>query len=320
MSQSGRFLNLKNFKFSERITTIARRAVQIISFLFINYMIFEFIFQADLSALEGFVKILPILNSARNPLSEGAGTTEYIFYAISQGIFPLLIIAGFMLVILFTSRFFCGWICPIGTIQDAVSYIPVENKTMKLSTHKQLLKLKYLIAIVLIVLIVPLGISRTTDIGFYREFKEGLGAFSDKPVGFFSLSEYIFVFFPNLIVEMFDTGGIQPLFADFGTFFIFAFYIGIILISVWYPRFYCRYMCPFGAFAAVVGDYSLLKLSRSPVKCVGRAECGICERECPKQIRILDEPFEFFTGQGECNLCLKCKERCPYTAITVRFG
>ncbi|MBD3253448.1 MAG: hypothetical protein GF383_00065, partial [Candidatus Lokiarchaeota archaeon] len=73
-------MSLKNFKVTDRIATITRRAVQIISFLFINYLIFEFIFSADLSALQGFVRILPILNSARNPLSEGAGTTEFIFY------------------------------------------------------------------------------------------------------------------------------------------------------------------------------------------------------------------------------------------------
>lgn len=314
------FLSLKNFKLSDRIATISRRIVQIISFLFINYLIFEFIFSADLSALKDFVRILPILNSARNPLSEGAGTTEYIFYSIIQGIFPLIIIGGLLLVLLLTNRFFCGWICPIGTIQDGLSYIPVDKKTLKLNTHKKLLNLKYIIIIFLIIIIVPLGISKTTDIGFYREFKDGLGAFADKPVGFFSLSEYIFVFFPNLIAEMIDVGGLEPLFSDFGVFLIFLFYIIVILLSVWYPRFYCRYLCPFGAIAAFVGEYSLLRLGRSPVRCVGRSECGICERECPKQIRILDEPFEFFTGQGECNLCLKCKERCPYTAIMVRFG
>ena len=78
-------------------------------------------------------------------------------------------------------------------------------------------------------------------------------------------------------------------------------------------------MCPFGAIAAAVSDYSFLKLTRSPVRCVGKA-CGICERVCPKQVRMLDEPYESFTGNGECNLCLRCKERCPHNAIGIRFG
>ena len=92
------------------------------------------------------------------------------------------------------------------------------------------------------------------------------------------------------------------------------------ILSVWYPRIYCRYLCPFGAIASSISEYSFLKLSRSPVRCVGRTECGICEKVCPKQIRILDEPFEFFTGKGECNYCLKCRELCPYNAINIKFN
>jgi len=89
---------------------------------------------------------------------------------------------------------------------------------------------------------------------------------------------------------------------------------------VWYPRIYCRYICPFAAVSSAITDYAFLKLSRNPVKCVGRSECGICEDICPKQIRILDEPFEFFTGKGECNFCLECKEKCPHDAILIKFG
>jgi ferredoxin len=69
--------------------------------------------------------------------------------------------------------------------------------------------------------------------------------------------------------------------------------------------------------------FSFLKFKRNPVKCVGRRECGECESVCPLQIRILDEPFEGFTGNGECNLCGKCKEVCnklPYDAINLKFG
>jgi len=139
-------------------------------------------------------------------------------------------------------------------------------------------------------------------------------------MGFFSLSEYIFVFFPNMIIDMIQTGSMQPLFSNLLTFIVFFFYLIIIVLSVWYPRVYCRYFCPFAAIASAVSEYSFLKLTRNPVRCIGRSECGICEKICPKQIRILDEPFEFFTGKGECNFCLKCKESCPYDAIDMKFG
>ena len=304
-------LNLK-----EHSITLVRRVVQIIAFLLINYVILETIFGINLNAFEGLVKVLPILNSPRNPLSTGAGILEYIFYSIGQGFFPIMLIGIFILVILFTNRSFCGWVCPIGTIQDALAYIPVKKRAPKIKTHRFFLKIKYVFIIILIIFIVPLGITSTANQLFYVDFKQQLGAFADKPIGYFSMSEFIFYYFIHFITNWTEFIAL----GDWGAILIFVFYFLILVLSIWYPRVYCRYFCPFAALSSVVSDYSFLKTSRNPVKCVGRTECGICEKVCPKQIRILDEPFEFFTGNGECNFCLTCKEKCPYEAIIIKFG
>jgi len=295
---------------------LARRMVQIVTFLLINYVIIETIFTINLKGFEGLIKVLPILNSPRNPLSQGAGILEYIFYSIGNGFFPLLLISVFILFILFTNRSFCGWVCPIGTIQDVCTAIPTKKKTIKTKTHKSLLNIKYVFIIILIIFIVPLGLTKDVNQLFYLEFKTQLGEFGNKPIGYFSMSEFIFSYFTEFITDwstIFNSG-------NWGAIFIFLFYLIILILSIWYPRMYCRYFCPFAALSAVVADYSFLKLSRNPVRCVGRSECGICEKICPKQIRILDEPFEFFTGNGECNICLICKEKCPHNAIIIKFG
>ena len=313
-------MNIKISRLKNRSITIFRHIVQIIAFLLINYIILEVIFTINLLRLEGILKFLPVLNSPRNPISTGAGILEYIFFFLAEGIFPFLLLGILILIILFTNRFFCGWICPIGTIQDACAAVPTKKRTIKIDTHNSLLRIKYLIVIFMLLILLPLSISRLTNYSFYLQFKENLGNLSNKPLGYFSLSEYIFVFLPNMIKDIFTYGSLAPLFDTLLSFFIFFVYLILIILSIWYPRVYCRYFCPFGAVASTISEYSLLKLSRSPVRCVGRSDCGICEKVCPKQIRILDEPFEFFTGKGECNLCLKCKEDCPYKAITLKFG
>lgn len=297
-----------------------RRIAQVVAFFLVNYLILEAIFSINLLSLNSFIKVLPILNAPNNPLSNGAGILEYIFFIITDGIFPLFLIAVLILVLLFTNRVFCGWICPIGTFQDACAAIPTRKRKVKTSTHKSLLKIKYVLVILIIIIIIPLGVTKVSNITFYSDYKANLGILGENPMGYFSLSEFIFVFFPNLIGDMISTGSFQPLFSNFLVVFTFFFYIILIILSVWYPRVYCRYICPFGAVASAMGEYSFLKLSRNPVKCVGRTECGVCEKVCPKQIRILDEPFEFFTGKGECNFCLKCKDLCPYDAINIKFG
>jgi len=313
-------LNIRDFKFKDHLITIFRRIVQIIAFLLINYVILELIFTVNLIGLEGLMKTLPILNSPRNPLSTGAGILEYIFYFISEGILPIFLIGVLIIIIIFTGRFFCGWICPIGTIQDACTAIPTRKRTFKISTNKSLLRIKYIIIIFLIILLIPLPFIKAMNVGFYDVYRDNIGDFGLKPLSYFSLSEYIFVFFPNLVMEIFQTSSLGPIFSNLLVFIISIFYLILIVLSIWYPRIYCRYFCPFGAVAAKISEYSLLKLSRSPVRCVGRADCGICEKVCPKQIRMLEEPFEFFTGKGECNYCLKCKESCPYKAINIKIG
>ncbi len=310
----------RNFNLKSQKTTIVRRIVQITAFLIINYAILEFIFAFNLISLEGLIKILPILNTPRNPLSEGTGFTEFIFFSISEGEFPFFIISIFLIVVLFTGRFSCGWLCPIGTIQDGLSALTSKKRTVRLDRHETYLNIKYVIIVPIFLIILSMGIARSTNIVFYFEIKEFLGSFGQKPLSYFSLSEYIFVFFPNLITQMINAQGLGPLFSDFLVFFTFLFYLSILIVAIWHPRAYCRYLCPYAAISSIVCDYSFLKLSRSPVKCVGRNECGLCEKKCPKQIRILDEPFEFFSGRGECDLCLKCKQVCPYNAISLKFG
>ena len=313
-------MDLKNFKIRDHIITIFRRIIQIFAFFLINYIILELIFSINLIGLEGILKVLPILNSPRNPISNTAGILEFIFFSITEGILPFFLIGLLIIIIIFTGRFFCGWICPIGTIQDLCAAIPTNKKTIKANTHKSLLKIKKYIVVFLFIIIIPLGFAITQNLTFYTEYRTNLGDLGEKPLSYFSLSEYIFVFFPNMIKEIFQTSSLAPIFSNIIVFFISIFYFVLIIASVWYPRIYCRYICPFAAVASMASEYSFLKLSRSPVRCVGRTDCGICEKKCPKQIRILDEPFEFFTGKGECNYCLKCKEACPYKAIDIKYG
>ncbi|MFX1275075.1 MAG: 4Fe-4S binding protein [Promethearchaeota archaeon] len=306
----------------EHSITITRRIVQIVAFFMINYVILEVLFSINFIAIEGVFKVLPFLHSPRNPLSEGAGFLEYIFFSLAEGVFPFFLVGILILIILLTNRFFCGWICPIGTIQDGCAAIGKKRRrTLKKGTHEKLLKIKFLPLFLLGFLMVTLALTKLFDPYVYESYKNGIfGTAIPQPLQFFSLSEFLFYSLPNAIKTSWETGSILPFFTNFLLLLVYLFYFIVLIGSIWYPRLYCKYFCPFGAAATLINKYTLLKLSRSPVKCVGKAECGKCELVCPKQIRILDEPFEFFTGKGECNYCLMCKEACPYDAINIKFG
>ena len=51
-------------------------------------------------------------------------------------------------------------------------------------------------------LVVPLAITATVNLPFYIEYRANLGDFGDKPLSYFSLSEFIFVVFPDLIIQI----------------------------------------------------------------------------------------------------------------------
>ncbi|MBN1803569.1 MAG: 4Fe-4S binding protein [Candidatus Lokiarchaeota archaeon] len=322
MSLKSKFIKYKKeFKFADHTITIARRIVQIVAFVILNYVILELIFSVNLLVLDGLFKVVPFLSSPNNHLTGGAGIVEYIYYSFVEGVFPVFLIGILILILLLTNRFFCGWICPVGAIQDACHAIPTKNKkSIKQTTHKKLLKLKFVPVILVLCVLIPLFVSKTLDPEFYTNYKQSVISIAQNPLGYFSLSEFLFYTMPNIFGQVFTSGNLEPLFENGILFVLYIVYLAIIIGSVWYPRLYCKYFCPVGAIFSMGSKYSFLKLSRSPVKCVGRTECGICENACPKQIKILDEPYEFYSGNGECNFCLKCKEVCPYGAINIKFA
>ena len=300
--------------------SFTRKAVQLISFFVINFVVIELIFNIKLEAFRDTFQIYPFLQTPRDSWSTGAGLLEYILYAIGKGEVPFLLIGFQFLIILFTARFFCGWVCPIGFIQDLLSSLPKANKTMKIKTDASLKKIKFYIILIMLALLIFLGIIHNTDIIRWSLFKESLGNFTVRPLGGFSMSEFLFYTLPEAVITFWESFSLAEFFDNGWQIFGFIFYFIVLGISVYYPRFYCRTLCPYGAVSAYISEYSFLKLSRNPVKCTGRKECGICEKVCPIQIRILDEPFGEFTGKGECNLCMRCKEACPHNAINLKFG
>ncbi len=304
------------------VLAISRKIIQIISFFLINYAALEFIFSAKFSLLENFVKVLPFLHSAKSSWTAGAGLLEYSFFTISQGEIPFFFIAVIALLGLFGGRIFCGWACPTGFIQDLLYGLAGENKRFSLEVDKSLKKVKNFGLIVMFILILPLGVYRISNLGSYIGYKEFLGPLTENTLAPISLSEFLFVTFPGVIQSIIDDVNIQVLFSEgkaWSTILFFV-YIIILVLTVFWPRAYCKYLCPYGAAISFSAKYSLVKLQRMPTRCPGRKECGICEKVCPMQIRILDEPYNGFTGEGECTLCLECMEKCPYDAIKWKFG
>lgn len=302
------------------VISISRKIIQFLSFFVINYAILEWIFSADFSILDNYVRMLPFLHSAKSAWTAGAGLIEYSFFMIATGRIPYLFVGILGLLGLFSGRIFCGWVCPTGFMQDLFGGLGGDHR-LSLGTDRFLKKVKSFFLVVLLILFLFITFFFTYDPELYSQWIESLGSMAFNALEPVSMSEFLFVTIPRMVQTMVENGGgLTGVFG--GTFktIIFVLYILIIVASVFYPRFYCKYMCPYAAAIKVFSNYSFLKLQRMPTRCPGRKECGVCEQVCQMQVRVLEEPFGGFTGNGECTLCLDCMQQCPHDAIKWKFG
>jgi polyferredoxin len=299
-----------------------RKIVQFISFFLVNYVILELLFNTKFDILGDIFKVLPFLHSARSTWARGGGLLEYTFYSINSGIFPFLFLGIIGLLGLFTNRIFCGWMCPTGLLSDLFSGLSGENRKMSIGADKSLKKFKTFLLFIMFLLFIPLGYYAAKDFVNYVAYSEALGDLVANPLGPFSFSEFLFVTIPAKFKYVVDNLNFKDFFDTTKpiSIVLFFIYIFIIALSVYYPRFYCRFICPYAALISIFSEYSLMRLQRLPTRCPGRKECGECEKVCPMQIRILDEPYDGFTGGGECIMCLQCYQDCPHNAVKWKFG
>jgi polyferredoxin len=199
-------------------------------------------------------------------------------------------VVGFILTLgVLFGRAICGFICPFGLIQEGIYRIPFFKKKL----WKGFTYMKYVLLVVFVLL---LPIVNTNLLGM------GEPAFCQYicPVG--TLEGGIPLLSTHL--ELRQTVG-----------FLFSLKSAILMITIIgclvVYRFFCKVMCPLGAFYGLLNKISIYHMERNPSNCI---LCGKCKEECPMDIDPVKTP-----NSMECIRCGKCTERCPKQALVLRF-
>ena len=208
-------------------------------------------------------------------------------------------IAGFL--IFFGSvfgRFICGWLCPFGLVQDLLYKIPFFQKRKNLPGHKWLVKLKYII-LLLFVFILPLTVTNIVGMGEPWFCK------------YICPSGTLMAGLPLVGMNESLQGAIGGLFS----WKVILLFVTIIL-SIWFYRPFCKYICPLGA---AYSAFNPIALYRYQVKEDACTKCGKCQRVCKMDIKVWENP-----NSPECIRCGDCIKKCPEKAIlkakNVHFG
>ena len=88
--------------------------------------------------------------------------------------------------------------------------------------------------------------------------------------------------------------------------------LAVVVASVVFYRPFCKWLCPLGAFYAVMNRVSLFQMRVDTDKCVS---CGACARACKMDVDITKTP-----NHAECIRCGMCIKSCPTKAIHYQYG
>ena len=210
-------------------------------------------------------------------------TTNLLNFALLIGVIGVSLLAG---------RAFCGWMCPIGTLQDILAgwarrlsnggKRQLRGKRSKAKFPMELPPkidkwaryLKYLVLLVVLIASVWMVYPPLRDIC------------------------------PARALFSFELG--EPL--------LVSVLVTFIITSMLIKRFWCKYLCPLGAFLAITNKFAPLRVIIDKNKCT---DCGRCEAECPVNIPAIPENMRNL----ECVQCLECVETCAVEdTVVLKLG
>jgi len=163
---------------------------------------------------------------------------------------------------------YCGWLCPFGAAQELIFRVSERFKFPVVEfpevVHERLWAIKYIIML-----------------------------------GLFAVSLQSLVLAEQLAeVEPFKTA-VTLHFAREWSYVLYA--TGLLLISAFNRKFYCRYICPLGAALTFPSKFRIFEWLRRYKEC-GRP-CQICRNEC--EVRAIRSTGEI--NPNECHYCLDCQ-------------
>ena len=230
---------------------------------------------------------------------------------------------GLMVLTIALGRFFCGWVCPLGTLNNIAGAVkPAAGRSRNEPADPSAYRIKYYVLIFLGVtslfglqltgVLDPLSLLiRSFALGILPLFNLAVRSVFDTvynlniPVvtgiseGIYDICKKLFLSFQ------------QPLF-DQGLLAGFLFF-GILALNLVRKRFWCKYLCPLGALLGVLSRFSLLRRSVSE----GCSECGVCAGNC--QGAAIPDKKDFWK-KTECLYCGNCDDVCPRNAVAFGFG
>ncbi len=270
-----------------------RRLVQLYSALLYNAHLRGFI-KGEIYKGNAKYICVPGLNCYSCPGAAGACPLGALQNALASTghragwyVFGILLLYGVIL-----GRTVCGWLCPVGLIQELLYKIPTP-KIRKNAVTRALSTLKY---VILAVFVIALPLS--------------YGLWHDLPLPAFCKYICPAGTFEGAVGHLAHPAN-TAMFHMLGLLFTRKLVIMLLLIlaCIFCYRSFCRFLCPLGAIYSLFNRFSVIGIRVNEDTCT---KCGACVRSCGMDVRK--------AGDHECINCGKCMQQCHAGAISLKAG
>jgi len=185
--------------------------------------------------------------------------------------------AAFLAISIIFRKSFCSWLCPVGTVSEYLwklgRFIFRRNVGLPRWADLPLRSLKYLL------------------LGFFGYAVAGMSAAS---IAAFLGSPYALVIDVRMLNFFRYAGSATGITL-----------VALVVASILVQNFWCRYLCPYGAFLGLASLVSPSRITRNTSTCI---DCGKCAKACPSSLPV-DKLIQI--RSAECTGCLECVAVCP---------
>jgi polyferredoxin len=219
---------------------------------------------------------------------------------------------------------FCGWICPTGALQEFTGLLTnTWNRRRKAAGYpfsKGALAMALIIVAIFIGWMIRLSLTRlffVEDASIY--WSEVLVLLVllltwnmrrwDAPLRRLRLLSFWIVVGAS-VMSLRVTSPVHLGFAKVYDPASFLSTVMVILATLVIPRVWCRYLCPWRAAIGWAAARSARHIVLDEKACT---KCGECDGECE-----VDAVEKGVITADECHFCLKCVDRCPQKALSVK--
>jgi polyferredoxin len=220
---------------------------------------------------------------------------------------------------LLLGRVFCNWMCPYGTLHQFTGWlfnIWTNRLNIDRNRFKPYSQIKYFLLAIFLVM-AALG---SLQIGLLdpicllvRTFTTVFAPASD--LAHTNLAAALRMRLgldpqPLLFLSSAPGANEQRIFR--GAWFVGAMIVGLVGMNLVVPRFFCRVLCPLGAFLGVLSRFAIWRIDRDVTKCT---DCDLCLRRCEGA----SDP-QGALRKSECFVCFNCIDDCPEDALAFRLA